>query len=112
MNILHAAEIHRRFRGVHGVSFHPGVVSTGFAREGALVTRVLYESWLKRIFMITPEKGADTLVWLATTRPGRDWTVGEYFVRRKPSGKSRQASDPDLARQLWNFSQAAAGENR
>ena len=112
MNILHAAEIGRRFRGVHGVAFHPGVVSTRFAREGALGTRVLYESWLKKIFMIPPEKGADTLVWLATSKGGRDWTAGGYYVKRKPARKSRQGADPELARQLWNFSQTAVGENR
>jgi N-acetylglutamate synthase-like GNAT family acetyltransferase len=71
MNILHASEINRRFRGVRGVSFHPGVVATGFAREGAWFVRVMYESVLRRLFMISPERGADTLVWLASTQ---EWT--------------------------------------
>ena len=62
MNILHAAELNRRFRGVHGVSFHPGVVATGFAREGSRLTRMLYETFLRRLFMITPEQGADQLL--------------------------------------------------
>ena len=109
MNILHAAEINRRFRGVHGVSFHPGVVATGFAREGAGFTRVLYESFLRRIFMITPEKGADTLVWLATSTPDRDWTPGGFYVKRKLTRTSRQASDPELAKQLWDWSERAVG---
>jgi NAD(P)-dependent dehydrogenase (short-subunit alcohol dehydrogenase family) len=100
MNILHAAEINRRFRGVRGVSFHPGVVATGFAREGAALTRVLYES-ITRYFMISPEKGADTLVWLATTKkpaPG-------YYVKRKETRPNEEASDPKLARELWEWSE-------
>jgi NAD(P)-dependent dehydrogenase (short-subunit alcohol dehydrogenase family) len=107
MNILHAAEINRRFRGVHGVSFHPGVVATGFAREGARFTRVLYESFLRRVFMIPPEKGADTLVWLATSTPGRDWTPGAFYIKRKPARTSAQAADPVLARELWDRSERA-----
>jgi NAD(P)-dependent dehydrogenase (short-subunit alcohol dehydrogenase family) len=103
MNILHAAEINRRFRGVNGVSFHPGVVATGFAREGARMTRVLYES-VTRFFMVSPEKGADTLVWLATNG---DWTPGRYYVKRKETPVSSQASDPELARELWEWSQRA-----
>ena len=105
MNILHAAEINRRFQGVHGVSFHPGVVGTGFGREGGLMTRLVY-AWPLSRFMLTPEKGADTLVWLATTAPGTDWTPGEFYVKRKPAPKSAQAADAALAVRLWDWSES------
>jgi NAD(P)-dependent dehydrogenase (short-subunit alcohol dehydrogenase family) len=104
MNILHAAEINRRFRGVHGVSFHPGVVATGFAREGARLVRVFYESALRRLFMITPEKGADTLVWLATTTAGKEWEPGAFYIRRKRARTAPQATDLRLASELWDWS--------
>lgn len=107
MNILHAAEINRRFRGVQGVSFHPGVVASGFAREGDRMVRMLYESMLRRLFMISSEKGADTLVWLATTTPGQDWTPGAYYIRRKPAPTNAQAADPRLAKELWEWSERA-----
>ncbi|HEY0787830.1 MAG TPA: SDR family NAD(P)-dependent oxidoreductase [Thermoanaerobaculia bacterium] len=112
MNILHAAEINRRFRGVHGVSFHPGVVATGFAREGASLTRFLYQSALRKLFMIPPEKGADTLVWLATTRGGSDWTPGGFYVKRKRASTSAQAADAALARALWERSASAVEVDR
>jgi NAD(P)-dependent dehydrogenase (short-subunit alcohol dehydrogenase family) len=104
MNILHAAELNRRYPGVHGVSFHPGVVATGFAREGGIGTRLLYG--IGELFMISPEKGADTLIWLAASHPGTDWTPGEFYIRRKPGSHSAAASDPDLARRLWDASEA------
>jgi NAD(P)-dependent dehydrogenase (short-subunit alcohol dehydrogenase family) len=107
MNILHASEMNRRFRGVAAVSFHPGVVATGFAREGSRLIRTLYESFLGRWFMITPEAGADTLVWLATSQPQRDWTPGEFYIQRKRARKSAQASDAKLAEQLWEASARA-----
>lgn len=54
--------------------------------------------------MLTSEQGADTLVWLATTKPGADWQPG-YYVRRKLGERSAQASDPQLARRLWDESE-------
>lgn len=104
MNILHAKELNRRFRGVRAVSFHPGVVATGFAREGSSMTRVLYESVLRKLFMISPEKGADTLVWLATTN---DWTPGAFYIKRREAPVKPQANDAELARALWDWSERA-----
>jgi NAD(P)-dependent dehydrogenase (short-subunit alcohol dehydrogenase family) len=104
MNILHAMEITRRFSGVNGVSFHPGGVATGFAREGRGLVKWLYAAPLKRLYLMSPEKGADTLVWLASTRPGTDWTPGGYYHRRKPGRKNRQASEPGLPQALWDAS--------
>ena len=106
MNILHAAEIHRRFRGVRGVSFHPGVVATAFAREGTAMSRVLYGTWVRRLFMISPEKGADTLVWLAENG---DVQPGAFYVKRKVARRSRAASSERLAARLWDVSAAAVG---
>ncbi len=95
MNILHAMEIARRFEGVSAASFHPGVVRTGFARAGDRMTRFFYENPLTRGFLIPPERGADTLVWLITTQPGKDWQSGGYYYKRKPGRKNRQVTDED-----------------
>ncbi len=105
MNILHAAEINRRFRGVNAASFHPGVVSTGFAREGSAAIRFWYSSPIGRLFMIAPEKGAQTLVWLASTRPGVDWQPGGYYMKKKPAHTKQEARDMDLAAKLWDASE-------
>jgi NAD(P)-dependent dehydrogenase (short-subunit alcohol dehydrogenase family) len=106
MNILHAAEINVRYRGVRAASFHPGVVATGFAREGSPLTRILYDVF-GRIFMLSSEKGADTLVWLATTT---DWPVGEFFIKRKVAKKSTEAADRILAGKLWDVSMTAVSD--
>lgn len=106
MNILHAAELTRRFRGVNAVSFHPGVVRTGFARAGSPFWKAFYAGVFSKLFMLSPEKGADTAVWLATTRPGEAWTPGGYYVKRKPGRMLGQASDAAVAKQLWEVSEA------
>lgn len=97
MNILHAQEIDRRFKGVRAASFHPGVVRTGFAREGKGILRWAYESVAGKLFMISPEQGADTLIWLITTN---DWKSGEYYYKRRPGRKNNCSK----AAELWEKS--------
>jgi NAD(P)-dependent dehydrogenase (short-subunit alcohol dehydrogenase family) len=104
MNILHAMEISRRFKGVNAASFHPGVVRTGIARSGSLLARWFWESPLTKLFFLSPEKGADTLLWLIEGEPGRDWTPGEFYDKRKPGRKSSQVA-PELAIELWDASE-------
>ncbi|MGE5360077.1 MAG: SDR family NAD(P)-dependent oxidoreductase [Bacteroidales bacterium] len=106
MNILHAKEISRRFPAVSAASFHPGPVATGFAREGGMLVKLIYDTPLNRLFLIPPERGADTLVWLATTEPGKDWTPGEYYDKRKPGTTNSQATSEN-ARRLWDLSETA-----
>ncbi|MBT0810924.1 SDR family NAD(P)-dependent oxidoreductase [Litoribacter ruber] len=102
MNILHAMEIVNRFENVKAGSFHPGVVSTGFAREGGFLAKLFYNTFLKDLFMISPEKGADTLIWMVTN-PDK-WKPGEYYHKRKPGKKNSQISDK-LAWKLWERSE-------
>jgi NAD(P)-dependent dehydrogenase (short-subunit alcohol dehydrogenase family) len=108
MNILHAMEIGKRFKGVKAASFHPGVVSTGFAREGGFLARIFYQSFLKDLFMIGPEKGADTLLWLITSAPGKDWQDGAYYYKRKKGRKNQKATN-EAAQKLWEESEKLIG---
>ncbi|SIT78422.1 SDR family NAD(P)-dependent oxidoreductase [Pontibacter indicus] len=111
MNILHAMEISQRFKGVWAASFHPGVVGTGFAREGGGLIRWAYEGLLGRYLMISPEKGADTLLWLINTQPGKDWQDGEYYYERRPGRRNPQAN-PEIAAKLWEVSVQLTGAGK
>lgn len=90
--------------GVTVNGMHPGVVNTNFAVSlGATpVTRRLLTSAyaVARHFMRSPEKGADTVVWLASS-PEAEGVTGGYFVDRKPAEVSQAARDRDAARRLW-----------
>lgn len=101
MNILHAMEVTRRFKGVKAASFHPGVVRTGFARDGKGPLRWAYESFFGKLFMISPEQGADTLIWLITTD---GWQSGGYFYKRRAGIKNKLVTDANAAR-LWEVSE-------
>ena len=109
-NILFTKELNERYadRGITTASFHPGGVATNFAADSTSPMRFVYGTVLKRV-LISPEKGADTLVWLATAEPGADWVSGEYYVKRKVAKANPQAYDAGLARELWDRSAAMVG---
>jgi len=104
-NILFTRELHRRYgaRGLVTAAFHPGVVATSFSTDSTSIMRLVYQTALKRM-LITPEKGADTLVWLASTAAGVDWQSGEYYEKRRVHSANRQAADAGLATALWERS--------
>jgi len=109
-NILFTRELARRLDG-SGVTvncLHPGVVATGFGADGD--TGGLFSLGMKiaRPFMMTPEKGADTMVYLATS-PDVAQTTGGYFVKRREKTPSRHAQDDDAARRLWDESARMTG---
>lgn len=107
-NILFTKELHRRHHsdGISTAAFHPGSVASNFGAEANNpALELLYRTPLKKVILISPDKGADQLVWLATSTPGSDWTSGQYYARRKPGRPNKQANDPVLAQQLWDSSQ-------
>jgi len=94
-NIVTAKALQRRYApdGFNTVSFHPGVVATSFGSGAGLFVKLFYGSWLGKRLMRTPEQGADTLVWLATTKPGVDWRPGGYYTERQLKDPPKQAQD-------------------
>lgn len=110
-NLLFTRELHRRHHG-HGVSaaaFHPGVVGSNFGSESAWPTRTFYGSSLLARLLVTPARGADTLVWLADGTPGVTWQSGGYYANRRLASTTPLAADAQLARRLWESSQLLVG---
>ncbi|HEX7745317.1 MAG TPA: SDR family NAD(P)-dependent oxidoreductase [Micromonosporaceae bacterium] len=103
-NILFAAEAARRWPQLVSVSYHPGVVRTRFFADNRLVAMGM------RIapFLRTPERGADTLLWLAE-HEAADLINGGYYIDRRPRRPSPKAADPKLAERLWTASCKALG---
>jgi retinol dehydrogenase 14 len=106
-NILFTRELARRLdgSGVVAISLHPGVVATGLGRRGGLVEF----GWrLMKPFMIGPEKGAETSVFLATVAdPARfngGYVVGHSVERPDPA-----ARDDATALRLWEESARLVG---
>ncbi len=111
MNVLFTRELHRREHehGISTVAYHPGNVASNFAADSTSLLRLVYTTFLRRLFLVDVERGADNTVWLANGTPGRDWRSGEYYVKRSPGRTSRLADDPQLARRLWELSARRVG---
>ena len=76
-------------------SFHPGVVSTELGRSANWLMRCFF-----RWFGISPEKGAETLVYLAET-PSDTLNSGEYYTQKKVAKTVTKASyDTALAKRV------------
>jgi NAD(P)-dependent dehydrogenase (short-subunit alcohol dehydrogenase family) len=107
-NILFTRELARRLEGT-GVTancLHPGFVATRFGDQaqgfGALVFGFL------KNFAITPEKGADTIIYLASSdQPAK--VTGAYFYKREESTPTREGRDDESARRLWEETAKLAG---
>ena len=103
-NILFTREAARRLAGV-GVTancFHPGFVASRFgSASGGWTSRLMP---LARAFAITPKRGADTLVYLASSSKVAKVT-GAYFVKRKAVQPSAAARDDRAAKALWEASE-------
>ena len=105
MDILFTKELHNRYhaQGIAAVVFTPGTVRTSFSSEFGGGWSFVYTTFIKH-FLLSPAQGADTMVWLATSEPGKDWQPGEYYQKRKVKKPSKQAQDAKLAHDLWELS--------
>src|SRR5262245_56826593 len=107
-NILFTRELARRWAGsgVNANSLHPGFVATRFGdQSGGLL------SWAVRtakFFAISPQKGAETIIHLASSPEVAD-ADGLYFYKCRPSTPTKEAQDDASARRLWQESEKLAG---
>jgi retinol dehydrogenase 14 len=102
--ILFTRELARRLDGT-GVtvnSLHPGTVATNIWSGAPAFTRPFF-ALAKRLAMISPAAGAETIVYLATS-PEVGGMSGLYFDKNRPKFPSRLAQDDALARRLWDES--------
>jgi retinol dehydrogenase 12 len=107
-NILFTRELARRLEGT-GVTAncaHPGVVRTGFGRDASPLLRIGLT--IARPFLLSPERGASTIVYLATSSDVANATGG-YYVKSQLREPSKAARDEATARRLWELSEELTG---
>ena len=106
-NVLFTKELGLRLKGQHISSYalHPGVVRTGIGNRN----NQSWMSWawsLGKPFMISPTKGAETIVYLAGNALDAHLN-GLYFVKKQPYPSSSLSNDSELASRLWRISEEA-----
>lgn len=109
-NILFTRELARRLAGT-GVTancLHPGIVRSGFARQGDARGWLSVAATVGAPFMISARRGAMTTVHLASSPEVADMT-GAYFVRGRVATPSLDARDDAAAEWLWQQSEHLVG---
>ncbi len=104
-NLLFARELARRLEGgrtAHAV--HPGVIETNLGRHMVLPMKVGLTLGSALLFKSVPE-GAATQTYVAT-HPDAARVTGEYWADCNVARSSRQGRDPELARRLWEATEA------
>jgi len=107
-NILFTYELAERLEGtgVTATCMHPGAVNTRFGTNNRGPMTILFRAF--KPFMRTPEQGADTVIWLASS-PEVEGLSGRYYADRKPLEPKKIANDPDARRRLWEESERLTG---
>jgi NAD(P)-dependent dehydrogenase (short-subunit alcohol dehydrogenase family) len=107
-NILYTRELARRWEGsgVTANSLHPGFVSTRFGdQSGGMLSFAVRTA---KAFAISPEKGAETIVYLASSDDVAK-ANGLYYYKCRPATPTKDAQNDDSARRLWQASEKLAG---
>jgi retinol dehydrogenase-12 len=101
-NILFTRELARRLEGsgVTANCLHPGFVATNFT-SGEGWTFRLFQA-MARVFAITPEQGAKTTIFLASS-PEVEGVTGGYFAKSKLAKTTAAGRDDEAARRLWEL---------
>ncbi|MGD8405627.1 MAG: SDR family oxidoreductase [Anaerolineales bacterium] len=107
-NLYFNYELARRIDGT-GVTvnaMHPGLVHTNMAANNG---------WLVRLFLplihrnsLTPEQGASTAVYLASS-PDVEGVTGKYFVRKREVESDPASHNTSAAEKLWQISEKMTG---
>lgn len=98
--MLFSYELSRRLEGT-GVTvntLHPGVVNTNLGREMSK-----FSQGFGKLFFKSPEKGAETSIYLATS-PDVEGITGKYYIKKQQKESSNDSYNEGLATRLWDIS--------
>ncbi|MCL5035174.1 MAG: SDR family oxidoreductase [Bacteroidetes bacterium] len=103
-NVLFTYELARRLdgTGVTANCMEPGAVYSNFYNNSGFGLRLFASlfGWTMR----TPEKGAETVIYLASS-PEVEGVTGKYFKDKKELPSSGVSTDPALSKRLWELSE-------
>lgn len=107
-NILFTYELAHRLEltNITANCLHPGVIASNFGTTSFGLLKWLF--WLGRPFMQSTAKGAETLIYLATS-PEVAGVTGKYFKKKKEGKSGKETYNTALAKRLWRFSAAQTG---
>lgn len=109
MNVQFTYELARRLedRAVTVNAVHPGLVATDFGHNTGRVWSGIIKL-AQKLFGISPQKGAETLVYLASS-PEVAGLSGKYWNEKQEKRSSDNSYDREQQKRLWDYSAKATG---
>ena len=107
--IMFTYELARRLEGT-GVTvnaLHPGAIRTHLGHGNTGIAGVGFS--LAKLFFSSPEKGARTVIYLASS-PEVEKVNGKYFADCHPISSSKRSHDEDSRKRLWQVSAELTGQ--
>jgi len=112
-NVLFTYELARRLandpaaQGLTVNALNPGLVKTNFQMQGGFFGRL--SKRMGNLFVgVSPAKGAETSIYLATS-PEVENVTGKYYEKMKVIPSSKASYDEDAARRLWQATAELTG---
>jgi NAD(P)-dependent dehydrogenase (short-subunit alcohol dehydrogenase family) len=107
-NILFTRELADRWKETRVTAncLHPGFVASRFGENNNAAFSAFFK--VGKIFAISPEKGAETSVHLASDE-GVAGETGGYYIKKKRVQPSRPARNAETAKRLWDESTIMTG---
>jgi NAD(P)-dependent dehydrogenase (short-subunit alcohol dehydrogenase family) len=106
--LLFTYEMAEKYPGVAVNAMHPGGVSTGLYGYSPVVKFI---TGLFSPFMLSPKKGAETLLYLAVSDQVKG-VSGRYFIKNKETASSSASYDKNKQKELWDLSRRAVGYHK
>jgi NAD(P)-dependent dehydrogenase (short-subunit alcohol dehydrogenase family) len=99
-------EMAKRYKefGITTYAVNPRLVATNFAMDGDTKGIQKWFFKLGKLWMLTPDKGANTTVWCAS-EPGIENLSGQYFQDCAPRKAASSANDENAAKRWWDLSE-------
>jgi NAD(P)-dependent dehydrogenase (short-subunit alcohol dehydrogenase family) len=108
-NVMFTYELAKRLTGtdVTATALHPGMTSTAFGADDTA------RGWkpiiaAMRLFMKSPDQGAETPVFLASS-PAVEGVSGRYFANRSEKESHKSSYEDATTARLWQVSAALVG---
>jgi NAD(P)-dependent dehydrogenase (short-subunit alcohol dehydrogenase family) len=107
-NILFSYELARRLAGT-GVSvncLHPGGIASGLWTNNGTLAQIIMKAG--KLFLKTPEQGAQTTIYLASSAKAEGVT-GKYYANCQEKISNKESYDLNVAERLWEISERMTG---
>ncbi len=98
--MLFTYELSRKLEGT-GVTVnavHPGMINTNLGREMSK-----FSQWFGKLIFKSPEKGAETSIYLASS-PEVEGITGKYYIKKQQQQSSEESYNQEDAKKLWEIS--------